>query len=137
MILDNGDNWEPEPGDILAWQRTYKTVDVYQELLSMESWCDANPSRRKTLVGVKRFVNNWLKGALKDGGSPWVKKTVVTTSLKAMTESMVLTDVSWVPLESKQLATEYFLEKYGQYYTEVTDPDTHKTTGELHYASQK
>ena len=59
MILNNGENWEPEEGDIIQWQRAYQAVNVHKELLAMESLLDANPTRRKTtrVEGVHSF---WL-----------------------------------------------------------------------------
>ena len=35
----------------------------------MEGWLDANPGKRKTKVGVKRFVNSWLSRSQDRGGS--------------------------------------------------------------------
>jgi len=74
MILSNGDHWEPEEQDILAWQQAYKKVDVYGELDAMACWCEANPSKRKTKKGIKRFVNSWLNRANQAGGSPFLEK---------------------------------------------------------------
>jgi hypothetical protein len=69
MILNTGDIWEPEDADIIQWQKTYPAVDVFAELAKMESWLDANPSKRKTSKGIKRFVNSWLSRAQDRGGS--------------------------------------------------------------------
>ena len=38
----------------------YPRVDVIQELRNMSAWCEANPSRRKTVRGVNRFIVSWL-----------------------------------------------------------------------------
>ena len=38
----------------------YPAVDVQQELRNMRGWCLANPARRKTKSGVKKFINGWL-----------------------------------------------------------------------------
>ena len=60
MLLNNGDTYTPEDADIIAWEKAYPAINVYQELNAMESWLDANPTRRKTPKGIKRFVNSWL-----------------------------------------------------------------------------
>ncbi len=85
MILKSGDHWEPEQQDVLAWEQTYKKIDVHQELMAMESWCDANPSRRKTKKGIKRFVNAWLSRANDQGGSPYRQGTQTRPSLRDWT----------------------------------------------------
>jgi hypothetical protein len=70
MILSNGEHWQPTDEDVLAWQQAYQNIDVFQELDAMSCWCEANPSKRKTPRGIKRFVNAWLSRADKSGGSP-------------------------------------------------------------------
>ena len=61
MILNTGERWEPEDIDVIAWSNAYPAVVVFQELRAMESWLDANPPKRKTPKGIKRFVNSWLE----------------------------------------------------------------------------
>ncbi len=63
MLLKDGSDFEPEQSDIIQWQRCFPHCDVHAELAAMESWCDANPKKRKTPAGVKRFINAWLKRA--------------------------------------------------------------------------
>ena len=53
MILNTGEEWEADEKDIIQWQRTYQAVDVHSELAKMESWLDANPTKRKTKNGIK------------------------------------------------------------------------------------
>jgi hypothetical protein len=48
MILNTGEEWQADDADIIQWQKTYPAVDVFSEMAKMESWLDANPSRRKT-----------------------------------------------------------------------------------------
>ena len=38
----------------------YPAVDVIQEYFKMGRWLDANPEKRKTKSGIKRFINSWL-----------------------------------------------------------------------------
>jgi hypothetical protein len=125
MILNTGDNYEVDASDIIAWQRTYPAVNVHQEILVMESWCDANPTKRKTKSGIKRFINLWLSKAQNQGGSPMAKRRTDGTSLRSMTLPMQLSDVSWVSLEDRPSTIQLFLEKYGHYYLD----------GELHHGS--
>lgn len=40
--------------------KLYPAVDVMQQLRNMRGWLLANPERRKTERGMKRFVNSWL-----------------------------------------------------------------------------
>lgn len=59
--------------DVKEWGELYPAVDVMQELRAMKGWLDANPQRRKTKNGIKRFINAWLsreqdKGAKPKGG---------------------------------------------------------------------
>ena len=55
--------------DIKKYSELYPAVDVMQELRGMVGWCDANPTKRKTKDGVKRFINSWLAKKQDQGGS--------------------------------------------------------------------
>lgn len=46
--------------DVDKWKGLYPAVDVEQELKKMIGWLDANPTRRKTKSGIKKFINGWL-----------------------------------------------------------------------------
>jgi len=72
--LNTGDNWSPEPADIKKWVDLYPAVDVPQEIRAMIGWIDANPTRRKTPKGIKRFVNSWLARSQDKGGSSGIAK---------------------------------------------------------------
>lgn len=52
-----------------GWQKDFPGVDVPQQLRSMRSWLEANPTRRKTERGMRRFVVSWLSKAQDRGGS--------------------------------------------------------------------
>ena len=117
MILNNGDNWQPKENDVIAWQRTYKKIDVRQELMAMESWLDANPKKRKTPQGIKSFVVRWLKKSDDQGGlSPIAKKYNKTDSIRAKTIEMQIADVTWVDPDQVQMMKEFYLNKLGYYY---------------------
>lgn len=42
------------------WQELYPNVNVPQELKNMKGWSMANPTKRKTVKGMPRFINSWL-----------------------------------------------------------------------------
>jgi hypothetical protein len=117
MILNNGDNWQPEETDVIAWQRAFPKVDVHQELMAMESWLDANPTRRKKPTGIKRFVNSWLSRSQEQGGSsPIAKQYNKPDSIRAKTLEMQMADVTWVDSGQVQMMKEFYLNKFGYYY---------------------
>lgn len=113
MLLNTGETYTPDEADIIQWQKTYKAIDVHQELMAMESWCDANPTKRKTIKGIKRFINSWLARAQDRGGSPMASQY---KSASRKTIQMELADVSWLTGEALQSSKEYYLNKYGYYY---------------------
>ena len=50
------------------WSQLYPNVDVLQQLRNMAGWCDANPTKRKTRGGIKRFIAAWLAREQDKGG---------------------------------------------------------------------
>lgn len=68
--LNTGEEYPVYQKDIDEWQKLYPAVDVRQELNKMRGWCLANPSKRKTNRGVKKFINNWLSRQQDRGGTP-------------------------------------------------------------------
>ena len=133
MLLNTNERWEPEDTDMIAWAKAYPAVDVFQELRAMESWLDANPKKRKTKAGIKRFVNSWLSRSQDRGGSsPAVigKQDVaakldptgisaVPVSIKSLTMDMQLTDVSWLDPQEAQMMRQYYLDQRGHYFDGV------------------
>lgn len=62
--------------DYDAWRALFVGVDIDKALRTMTAWCLANPSRRKTSRGVRRFIVNWLtreqdKGVMLQPGTPY------------------------------------------------------------------
>lgn len=55
--------------DIDGWKELYPAVDILQELRKMKGWLDANPTKRKTRRGIKRFINSWLSREQDKGGN--------------------------------------------------------------------
>ncbi len=117
MLLNTKEDWQPEQADIIQWGRTYPAVNVDQELMAMESWLDANPTKRKTKAGIKRFVNSWLSRAQNQGGSsPIAKSYKKADSIRARTLDESLTDITWLPPELQQEMKQYYLAQRGFYY---------------------
>ena len=121
MILNTGEEWQADDSDIIQWQKTYPAVDIFAELAKMESWLDANPSKRKTSKGIKRFVNSWLSRAQDKGGSspikidgpkPWGDGPKTMRQRSNLDD---LTDISWLDNGPfKEHMRVYFTNKYGQ-----------------------
>ena len=79
--------------------------------MAMESWLDANPTKRKTARGIKSFVVRWLsKSQDRGGSSPLAKKK---NRLRDKTPEMQLADISWVDPEDREMMKEYYLNKLG------------------------
>jgi len=116
MLLNTKEDWQPEEADVIAWQRAYPAINVHQELAAMESWCDANPAKRKTIKGIKRFVNSWLARAQDKGGSPQARSYNKQDSLRAKTLDMGLTDISWLSGDEFQEMKQFYLDTRGFYY---------------------
>lgn len=116
MILKDGTHWEPQDEDVIAWQHAYPKVDIFAELSAMDSWADANPSKRKTKTGAKRFVNAWLSRASQQerGVSPFAQKAQAQDGIinpKQMTNLDMLTH----DFLNSPSFREHCLASYGQY----------------------
>ena len=60
ILLNDGSEYPVTQDDIDEWSNLYQAVDVIQELRKMKGWANANPKKRKTKQGIKRFINSWL-----------------------------------------------------------------------------
>lgn len=67
--LNDGSEFQIYEALVEEWERLYPAVDVRQELRNMRGWSMSNPQKRKTVVGVGRFVANWLQRRQDKGGS--------------------------------------------------------------------
>jgi hypothetical protein len=110
--LKDGSFYEVKENDLIAWSRTYKDCNVFYEVKAAAEWCEANPSRRKTLRGVKRFLNAWLSKAHKLKGSPLSFNQKEGHS--NIEES--LNDISWVPEHERKETSKWYLSSKGFYY---------------------
>lgn len=71
VILNDGTEWRPDKALFAEYVRLYPNVDVERQFNEMRGWCISNPSKRKTMRGVKRFVNGWLSRAQDRGRPSW------------------------------------------------------------------
>ncbi len=60
ILLNSKALYPLSQNDIDDWQSLFPAVDVVGELRKMAAWAEANPTRRKTDKGVRRFVVGWL-----------------------------------------------------------------------------
>ena len=60
IILNDKTEYPITEADVMGWRDLYPAVDILQELRKMKGWADANPNKRKTKSGIKRFINAWL-----------------------------------------------------------------------------
>ena len=58
--LNDGSEWLPDKKLYDEYVRLYPNVDVKQAFNAMRGWCMSNPTKRKTLRGITKFVNTWL-----------------------------------------------------------------------------
>lgn len=68
LPLNDGTMYPISQEQCQEWAGLYPAVDVIQQLRQMRGWLDANPTRRKTKGGIKRFVTNWLAKEQNKGG---------------------------------------------------------------------
>lgn len=61
--LGDGSSYDVTVDLVAELRETYPNVDISRELSKMRQWCLANPARRKTRRGVRRFINGWCSRA--------------------------------------------------------------------------
>ena len=76
LPLNDGTVFQVVQEEIDRWQETFPAVDVLQELREMRLWCDANPTKRKTARGIRKFIIHWLSKAQDDAGGMKSSSTV-------------------------------------------------------------
>lgn len=69
LPLNDGSSYEVTQSEIDEYSELYPAVDVTQEIRGMIGWIKANPTRRKTRRGIKRFMNSWLSREQDQGGT--------------------------------------------------------------------
>lgn len=58
-----GGAWTLYQEDVDEWQAQFSAVRVEDECHHAHAWCEANPRRRKTPGGMRRFLVAWLTRA--------------------------------------------------------------------------
>ena len=69
LTLNDKSQYTVYKTDIDRWSELYPAVDVIQELRKMAGWIEANPKKRKTRPGIKKFINSWLSKVQDKGGN--------------------------------------------------------------------
>lgn len=77
LPLNDGTFFDVSENDRAKWSQLYPNVDVLQQLRNMAGWCDANPTKRKTRGGIKRFITAWLAREQDKGGKAPQNRTFV------------------------------------------------------------
>ena len=62
LPLLDGTEYPVTQAEVNQMAGLYLAIDVPQAYRNMRAWLLNNPKNRKTKVGIKRFVNNWLSG---------------------------------------------------------------------------
>lgn len=70
LPLNDKSGYAVTQGQLDEWAVLYPAVDVPQELRKMKGWLDANPTRRKTRAGIRRFIAGWLSREQDQGLQP-------------------------------------------------------------------
>lgn len=68
LPLNDGTEYEVSVEQCHEWAGLYPAVDVIQQLRSMRGWLGANPKKKKTRSGIKRFITSWLSREQDKGG---------------------------------------------------------------------
>jgi len=63
LTLNDKSEYPFYQSDLDKYAELYPGIDILQQFKKMVGWLDANPARRKTKAGIKRFVNSWLSKA--------------------------------------------------------------------------
>lgn len=112
LICKTGKEVEIPENVIIDLERTYKSIDVRQQLEIMRQWCLANPQKRKTERGLMRFVNTWLNKANQETAAG---RPIRIQGIKPMGIDNV-TDVSWLDGDQKQAKSQQYLKQHGQFW---------------------
>jgi hypothetical protein len=123
LQLNTGEYHTITPEDIETYQALYAAIDVDQELKKMAGWILANPKKRKTKQGIKRFVNSWLSRAQDRGGSPAsVCSTYAADNISAIDHWIgVDPDVSARDIAAYKIAQYGAFKLAGKVYTAIPD----------------
>jgi len=65
---------------IAAARKAYPLISVEKEVLKARAWLEANPTKKKTRKGMKKFLNGWLGRTHRDAEKNQAKSGVVETT---------------------------------------------------------
>ena len=68
LPLKSGEEYGVKQDYVNELTKAYPYIDIIAEFNKMRAWCLSNPDKRKTLKGIRRFINSWLSKA----GQPMV-----------------------------------------------------------------
>ena len=60
FILKTGDDFTPPDEWVESWYRFYNVEYVDKEMRRAAMWTVDNVAKRKTKVGMRRFIGSWL-----------------------------------------------------------------------------
>ena len=69
LPLNTGEEYPISQSSYEEWKKLYPAVDIKQELNKMRGWCLSNPTKRKTIRGINKFINGWLSREQDKGGN--------------------------------------------------------------------
>ena len=95
-----GEEYPVTDHDVKELASLYPCVNVDQELRSMRGWLLGNPTKRKTLGGMPRFIHNWLAKEQNKGSSPSSKPPAKPNGFNTFAKS----DYDFDDLEKKLLS---------------------------------
>lgn len=75
LQLNTGEEWPVTQKDFSEWESLYPATDVMQCLRNMKGWLLSNPTKRKTVRGIKRFITTWLQREQDKGGTVGYKSS--------------------------------------------------------------
>lgn len=68
FLLKDGSLHEIPSSDIAMLRRVFPEVDLAREFAKLALWCEANPRKRKTKRGARRFYVSWISRAAERRG---------------------------------------------------------------------
>ena len=116
MITKCGSDWQPTQEMMEGWAKTCPDINLQVHLGRMTMWCQANQAKRKTMGGMFKFANTWLNGEQDKAARAKASGHKKKNSMRAQGIDAQLTDITWVPDESKHMMRSFYLQKNGFYH---------------------
>ena len=69
LPMIDGNDYPICQSQIDDWADVFPAVDILADLKRMRAWLNANPTKRKTPRGIKRFIVTWLSKTQDSGGT--------------------------------------------------------------------